>query len=50
MPCSYLEFLRSAMRAAGTKNGVVYLSPSKFQPVAADDVAAAIVTHSGCVE
>ena len=39
----FFEFL-DAIAGAGTKNGVVYLSPSKFQPVAADDVAAAIAT------
>ena len=37
----FFEFL-DAIAGAGTKGDVVYLSPSKFQPVAADDVAATL--------
>jgi uncharacterized protein YbjT (DUF2867 family) len=37
----FFEFLK-AIADGGTKENVVHMSPSKFQPVAADDVAATL--------
>jgi uncharacterized protein YbjT (DUF2867 family) len=37
----FFEFL-DAIAEAGTEGNVVYLSPSRFQPIAADDVAATL--------
>ncbi|AGK58652.1 NmrA family protein [Hyphomicrobium denitrificans 1NES1] len=37
----FFEFL-DAIAQAGTEEGIIHLSPSKFQPVAADDVAATL--------